>query len=255
MRRVPLIYSDYDMGPPHRLQVAKYLTCALESEDDAIDVYGLNVYSWCDEGYPDETGKFNFDYSPYHEIRKDFQDFSAPVLFTEFGCTEGEFMTKCPYKGGRTWPDVKYMVGKEMGEILSGAIAYTYSMDFEERGLVLTPGFVEDQPDIYYLDNYFALQTAFRKYDVSHNWDSLHAASCSFKPTKVAPLSHDHERPTCPSQSTAAEIQERRGTSRITNWHELPTTPKAPLSAMGVSECPAYELTAMDTKEWGCHDA
>lgn len=26
-----------------------YLTCALESEADAVDAYGLNVYSWCDD--------------------------------------------------------------------------------------------------------------------------------------------------------------------------------------------------------------
>ena len=25
-----------------------YLTCALESDADAVDAYGLNVYSWCD---------------------------------------------------------------------------------------------------------------------------------------------------------------------------------------------------------------
>ena len=25
-----------------------YLTCAMDSEADAVDAYGLNVYSWCD---------------------------------------------------------------------------------------------------------------------------------------------------------------------------------------------------------------
>jgi len=255
MRRVPLIYSDYDMGPPDRKEIAQYLSCELESKDDAIDVYGLNVYSWCNEGYPDGSGKFNFEYSPYKDIRSDFQDFSAPVVFTEFGCTGGDFMTDCPYKGGRTWPDVKYMTGKEMGEIISGAIAYTYSMDFEERGLVLTPGFLANQTDIYYLDNYFALKKAFNKHNVSTAWNSLSASSCAFKPSKVAPLSRSHERPACPSQKVAREIQTKRGTSRITDWHVLPPTPHAPLSNIGQVECPAHELSTMDKAEWGCHKA
>merc|ERR1719221_567626 len=37
MRRIPLIYADMDMGPPYREMVGRYLTCALESEDDAVD--------------------------------------------------------------------------------------------------------------------------------------------------------------------------------------------------------------------------
>eukprot|EP00913_Durusdinium_trenchii_P032670 g30579.t1 len=50
MRRVPLIYSDVDTGGgAARKVVADYLTCALDSEADAVDAYGLNVYSWCDD--------------------------------------------------------------------------------------------------------------------------------------------------------------------------------------------------------------
>ena len=38
MRRVPLIYSDVDAGPPDRKIVAEYMTCALEHEDDAATI-------------------------------------------------------------------------------------------------------------------------------------------------------------------------------------------------------------------------
>lgn len=75
----------------------------MEGPDDAVDAYGLNVYSWCDKEFPDETGKHNFEYSPYSAIRDEFKHFSIPLLFTEFGCTQGQFMTWCPYRLGARW--------------------------------------------------------------------------------------------------------------------------------------------------------
>ncbi|CAJ1406625.1 unnamed protein product [Effrenium voratum] len=160
MRRVPLIYSDVDMGAGDRGQVAAYLTCAMDSEDDAVDVYGLNVYSWCDEKYPGAGKEDNFQYSPYYEIKKDFKDTSVPFLFTEFGCNLGQFATKCPYPDGRQWPEVKHLMGHDMGEMMSGAIAFQWSMDKEEYGLTLSPNFLQGQPELYLLDNYYNLKKA-----------------------------------------------------------------------------------------------
>ena len=37
-----------DQGGSDRLEIAQYLTCELESPDDVVDAFGLNVYSWCD---------------------------------------------------------------------------------------------------------------------------------------------------------------------------------------------------------------
>ena len=36
------------------MYLPSYLTCALESEADAVDAYGLNVYSWCDAAWHDK---------------------------------------------------------------------------------------------------------------------------------------------------------------------------------------------------------
>jgi len=253
MRRVPLIYSDYDMGPPDRGIIAKYLTCALESEDDAIDVYGLNAYSYCSKEYPDSTGEDNFQYSPYFELRKDFQGLSVPMLFTEFGCVEGDFVSKCPYKDGRTWPDVKLFFGPEMNQYVSGAIAYTYSQDFEERGLVLTPNFLANQSEIYLLDNYYALQKEFKKHEVSSKWDGAETENCAWKPTDAAPQRHSHDQPTCPTTADGHAVQKRRSVSTLTDWAELPPAPDAPLSAVGQEECPADDLAAAIAAESKCH--
>eukprot|EP00439_Symbiodinium_sp_Y106_P031710 s2090_g3.t2 len=201
MRRVPLIYSDVDMGAGDRGEVARYLTCALDSEEDAVDVYGLNVYSWCDETYPGDGLADNFQYSPYYEIKKDFKDLAVPMLFTEFGCNLGVFKTKCPYPDGRTWPEVKHLVGKDMGEIISGAIAFQFSMDKEEYGLTLSPNFLVNQTELYLLDNYFNLQKVFHEYNVSSQWDASpsEVAECNFTPSEVHALEDKHHRPTCPN--------------------------------------------------------
>jgi len=254
MRRIPLIYADMDMGPPDRVQIGKYLSCELESPDDAVDAYGLNVYSWCDETYPDETGKDNFQYSPYSDILKDFKTFNKPLLFTEFGCNLGTFQTKCPYKGGRTWPDVAHLV-KDMGEVVSGAIAFEFSMEQNQYGLALTPGFLKGQDELYLLDNYYALQKQFQRYDISSKWDGINVSNCSAKPTDVAKLTDVKAVPVCPSAPQARELQKKHNVDNISNWDVLPPAPRAPLSDVNnQTECPVnFDVTSVDKKEQCCH--
>jgi len=250
MRRVPLIYSDVDMGPPERSEIAQYLTCSLESEDDAVDAYGLNVYSWCDEAYPGDGKADNFKYSPYYEIKKGFDHFPVPLLFTEFGCNLGAFSTKCPYKDGRTWPDFKHMVGEDMGEILSGAIAFQFSMDREEYGLTLSANFLANQTELYLLDNYFNLQKVFNKYHVKADWDAGAAeiASCNFKPADAHSLQKEHPPTKCPSKAVWTKMQERKGLEKIGDWSVLPATPN-----VSQDECPAASVSASIKKQNCCH--
>eukprot|EP00435_Cladocopium_sp_Y103_P009746 s1937_g2.t1 len=285
MRRVPLIYSDVDTGGgAARKVVADYLTCALDSEADAVDAYGLNVYSWCDETwtlewlkplqivsslfigkpmwfwdtavfrnqetYPGDGKADNFQYSPYKDIKKDrkclgfgtsgwglgqsaarmiqdFQDFSVPFIFSEFGCNLGIFKTKCPYPDGRTWPD-------DMGEFMSGAVAFQWSMDKEEYGLTLSPGSFSSkrQDELYLLDNYFNLQKVYTKYQVD---------KCSFVPEDVAPLEQPHKRPACPSKALWTKVQHQRGVDKVVDWTVLPPPANAPIgnATLNISECSA----------------
>ena len=39
-----------------------------------------------------------------------------------------------PFRGGRTWPQVKHFMGKHMKQFVSGAVAFQWSMDHEEYG-------------------------------------------------------------------------------------------------------------------------
>jgi hypothetical protein len=254
MRRVPLIYSDMDMGSPTRVHIANYLSCELESPDDAVDAYGLNVYSWCDSEYLDEAGENNFKYSPYEAIKKDFDEFAKPLIFSEFGCNTGEFETACPYAKGRNWVDVPAMF-KHMGEVLSGAVAFEFSMEKNQYGLVMTPGFLKGQKKIELLDNYFALQKQYLSNNISSKWDGIDTASCSAVPSDVAALSFPHPKATCPGKDVWHDLQEKRGVDKIANWDELPPTPVAPLFAVNnQTECMETNKVSVSTyKDNCCH--
>ena len=209
-RKVPLIYSNADQGGKARLEIANYLTCELESPDDVVDAFGLNVYSWCDPSYG-PNGVEDFKYSPYEEILKDFKSLSKPFLFTEFGCNTGAFETECPaYKGGRTWVQVAAMI-KNMGDFLNGAVAFEFSMENNQYGLVITPGFLQGQNELVITDNYYALKKEFTTHNVN--------------PTSQArqlPL------PKCISKGMADELQRREHVRELSDWSRLPPTPVMP---------------------------
>mmetsp|Transcript_45198 Transcript_45198/g.84372 ORF Transcript_45198/g.84372 Transcript_45198/m.84372 type:complete len:442 (+) Transcript_45198:55-1380(+) len=210
-RKVPLIYSDKDQGNKDRVDIANYLTCALESPDDAVDAFGLNAYSWCDPGYFSPDGVESFRYSPYQSIVDDFESFSKPFLFTEFGCNIGTFKWECPaYKGGRTWPQVAVMMTR-MSDFVSGAVAFEFSMENNEFGLVLTPGFLQGQNTVKLTDSYYALQKEF----------TTHETNGPSTPTRVASSP-------CISAALANEIQRRNHVKQISDWSQLPETPVMP---------------------------
>jgi len=254
MRRVPLIYADMDMGPPYRELVGRYMSCETESEDDAVDAYGLNVYSWCDKEFLDGSGKASFDMSPYSAIRDEFKTFTKPLLFTEFGCTQGEFMTDCPYRGGRTWPDVKTFF-EEFKEIMSGAVAFEFSMEDNQYGLVLTLGFTSDEHNdgkFYYLDAYFALQKEFSKYNVSSAWDGAVTEDCHWTPEAVHELVAKRQPAACPKKSEVASLFRAKGIESKPNWDTLPPTPEG-AHADALAHCPEYIVSPALQQEASCH--
>mmetsp|Transcript_102509 Transcript_102509/g.295098 ORF Transcript_102509/g.295098 Transcript_102509/m.295098 type:complete len:684 (+) Transcript_102509:107-2158(+) len=254
MRRVPLIYADMDMGPPNRELVGRYLACELESAEDVVDAYGLNVYSWCDNEYPDKTGKDNFEVSPYYPIAQEFENFAIPLIFTEFGCTIGEMETECPYKGGRTWVDVRTFFS-EFKEIMSGAVAFEFSMEDNQYGLALSPGFTSDPNNdgkFYYLDNYFALQKQFRKYNVATLWNGAEIDNCKWTPDKAHKLQRHHKRPNCPKKQEVAALFKQMGLNVAPNWDSLPPIP-ANTSVDELEFCPEYTVSPTLAKEACCH--
>ena len=88
---------------------------------------------------------------------------------------------------------------------------FEFSMENNEYGLVITPGFLQGQNSLKITDNYYALKKQFTEHEV----DQATAA-------KQLPL------PQCISKGTADELQRRNRVKEISDWSKLPPTPVEP---------------------------
>ncbi|EAS36397.3 1,3-beta-glucanosyltransferase [Coccidioides immitis RS] len=100
-----------------RDDMADYFNC--NSEDEAIDFWGYNIYSWC--------GDSSFKESGYDAVVKYFKDFNIPVFFAEYGCNHVQ---------PRKFTEVGAIYGPQMTPVLSGGIVYMYFQEENDYGLV-----------------------------------------------------------------------------------------------------------------------
>lgn len=144
---------------------------------------------------------------------------------------------------------------EDFKEIVSGAVAFEFSMEDNQYGLALTPGFTSDPNNdgkFYYLDTYFALQKQFGKYSVSSHWDGAKAGECAWTPSKVAKLSKSHKPAGCPLKKEVAKLFDAKGLPVAPNWDTLPPTPKGADQDL-LEHCPVYEVAPELKKEGCCH--
>mmetsp|Transcript_40370 Transcript_40370/g.104472 ORF Transcript_40370/g.104472 Transcript_40370/m.104472 type:complete len:147 (+) Transcript_40370:990-1430(+) len=141
----------------------------------------------------------------------------------------------------------------EMSEVLSGAIAFEWSMEASPTGygVALTPGFIAGQPELRLLDTYYALQKQFRGNEVSGRWNGAEIANCAWQPSNAAPLTLRKEPATCPSQGVAAALQQQRGVDRVADWQVLPAPPK--MDDPSLATCPAFSVPLVLLQEARCH--
>uniref|UniRef100_A0A7S2N3E9 Glycoside hydrolase family 5 domain-containing protein n=1 Tax=Helicotheca tamesis TaxID=374047 RepID=A0A7S2N3E9_9STRA len=121
----------------------KQVESTADFEDDggtAIDIFGINVESWC-SSY--DTYETNVDGTPgtYHELHEGLQGSSIPLIFSEMGCAhdlyDGDLddgglspeleNSEGPARnvGDRTWGQVPSVLN-EMSDLWSGFFAYAY---------------------------------------------------------------------------------------------------------------------------------
>jgi len=131
VRTLPLMYaaqhdSLVSQIPPEMAmkQTADYLSC---SEHSAIDIFGINVESWCSSL---QTYLYNEDgttVSGYYALHKALQNSSIPIVFSEMGCAKNLFdRDNGISKNTRDWKQVGTVLN-EMSDVFSGFSAYAYS--------------------------------------------------------------------------------------------------------------------------------
>ncbi|KAJ5162511.1 hypothetical protein N7492_007903 [Penicillium capsulatum] len=100
-----------------RQNMANYFDC--EDDDETIDFWGYNIYSWC--------GDSNYKESKYEDRTDEFRNYTVPVFFAEYGCNDVQ---------PRPFTEVKALYGDTMAQVWSGGIVYMYFQEDNNYGLV-----------------------------------------------------------------------------------------------------------------------
>ncbi|KAF5857023.1 1,3-beta-glucanosyltransferase gas1 [Aspergillus alliaceus] len=152
-----------------RVHMANYFNC--ESEENSIDFWGYNIYSWC--------GDSSYSASGYKDRTEEFANYSVPVFFAEYGCNEVQ---------PRQFTEVDALYGDNMNSVWSGGIVYMYFQETNDYGLVS----IVDSTSVSKLADF----TSYSKHIASATPSGVNKAS--YTPTNTALQS-------CPAVNTAWE--------------------------------------------------
>jgi 1,3-beta-glucanosyltransferase GAS1 len=101
-----------------RNEIAAYFNCG--PQEDAIDYWGYNIYSWC--------GKSSFERSGYKTQVEFFSNYSVPVFLAEYGCNVPNGASE------RIWEETTALYSDQMTGVFSGGIVYMYFQEENDYG-------------------------------------------------------------------------------------------------------------------------
>lgn len=246
MRYIPMMYAATDLQPQNGVNprdlISQYLTCG----NDAVDLYGINIYTWC--AYASSFSHL----STYKNITETWKTFDTAIVFSEFGCTYGQFESYYPFTDDpskptsqRQWKQIDTLFSKNMTDVFSGGFAYQYSMSEIIYGMVLLPGYATNT-DIVRLPNYYAAQqhfTAVVPEPQVATWTD--STLCAWKP----PIFSSKVKSTCPSATLSQQLFGKEPE----NWsgNRIPPPPSSDADL----PCPNYPLSGFDKQENACRGA
>ncbi|CCD27049.1 1,3-beta-glucanosyltransferase NDAI_0J01570 [Naumovozyma dairenensis CBS 421] len=150
-RKIPVGYSIND-DEDTRKNLADYFTCG----DVTADFYGVNMYEWC--------GYSSYGTSGYRERTIEFENFSIPVFFSEFGCN---------LVRPRPFTEIGALYSKKMTQVWSGGLVYMFFEEENNYGVVKIDknDTVKELPDFLFLEEEFGKVTpkGIKKTDYMEN--------------------------------------------------------------------------------------
>lgn len=103
--------------PDIRGPSAHYFNCG--DQDDAIDFWGYNIYSWCGQSTMQQSG--------YDKQVEFYSNYSVPVFLAEYGCNAGGVEK-------RLFQDTTALYSDDMSHVFSGGIVYMYFQEENDYG-------------------------------------------------------------------------------------------------------------------------
>ncbi|KAH9884269.1 family 72 glycoside hydrolase [Xylariomycetidae sp. FL2044] len=107
-----------------RVHMAQYFNCG--EQEEAIDFWGYNIYSWCGDSSYTESG--------YDVQVEFFSNYSVPVFFAEYGCNNPGGAE------GRKWEDTTALYSDDMTPVFSGGLVYMFHQEENDYGVVEVDG-------------------------------------------------------------------------------------------------------------------
>lgn len=119
-RSIPVGYSAADVSE-NRMETAQYMNCG--TEDERSDFFAFNDYSWCSPS--------DFITAGWDQKVQNFTGYGLPIFLSEYGCNTNT----------RDWGEVASLYHTNMTGVYSGGLAYEYTQEPNDYGLVeLGPG-------------------------------------------------------------------------------------------------------------------
>ncbi|KAI8067494.1 Glucanosyltransferase-domain-containing protein [Gongronella butleri] len=117
---LPVGYANND-DDDIRDAIRDYFSCGDEPEQ--VDFYGVNIYEWC--------GASSYRTSGYSKRTEELAQFAKPVFLSEYGCN---------LASPRPFTEVEAIYSKPMTDVWSGGIAYEWTQEANNYGLVKVNG-------------------------------------------------------------------------------------------------------------------
>jgi len=241
MRYIPLLYTatDFDSKNYGNIQVRNLISQYINCGKGSPDVYGMNIYTWC------STQSTYENFSTYALVTHDYETYRIPMIFSEFGCTAGNFESRYPFtENQRTWKQVSTLFGPQMSDVWSGGIAYEYSMTTNNYGLVLL---LNNRTDIVRLENYNNLKQEYKNVHSTQNGSWTDKNICKWVP----PIASTPFRVDCPDHDTIQNLFQVVGITSKENWINSPLPPN-PIGLKGNVTCGEYPLSIIEKQENKC---